>query len=246
MGSRLKVYEAIITSFLAAGYKHLTVKEHFLAIKTDKLRHQKIFIHRHDIDTDLTTARKMFEIEKKYGIKATYYFRLSTLDLKFMRELDEFGSEASYHFEELATYCKKQHIKDPQVALNDIGKIRELFILNFRRIEAESRIKLSTVCSHGDFVNRALNLKNHEITRSMELREKLGISGEAYDRIFMENLDAYISDQPYPGSFLPEDIFACIGQHNRICLLTHPRHWYANLKVNTFDNLKRLAEGFLW
>ncbi len=45
-----------------------------------------------------STAKKFFEIENKYNVKASYYFRLSTLDYKFMKEIHEYGSEASYHF----------------------------------------------------------------------------------------------------------------------------------------------------
>ncbi len=29
-------------------------------------------------------------------------------------------------------------------------------------------------------------------------------------------------------------------------MLTHPRHWRANYKENTIDNIKRLFEGIKW
>ncbi len=31
-----------------------------------------------------------------------------------------------------------------------------------------------------------------------------------------------------------------------IYMLTHPRHWKNNRKVNTKDNIKRIYEGILW
>lgn len=246
MKSRLSYYDHIISEFLSRDYLHMTVRDFYLAAGHGKLDGQRIFVHRHDIDTDVSTARKLFEIEKKHGVKATYYFRLSTLDFDFMREIDDYGSEVGYHFEELAAFCKKNHIKEPDVAMQQIEKIRKVFQNNFCRIESKFGRKISTVCSHGDFVNRALKLKNHEMTNSEELRDKLGILCEAYDDIFMTNLDVYVSDQPYPGNFSPRDIMSCIDQERRICLLTHPRHWRVNVKVNTFDNLKRLIEGILW
>mgnify|MGYP006145381963 CR=1 FL=1 len=64
-----------------------------------------VLVHRHDIDTDLPTARRMFALEQKHGVRASYYFRLSTLDFGLMRDIERYGSEASYHYEEIATYA---------------------------------------------------------------------------------------------------------------------------------------------
>jgi hypothetical protein len=49
-------------------------------------------------------ARKFLKIEKKSNIRANYYFRLSTLDIAFMKELLNYGSEVIYHFEEIESY----------------------------------------------------------------------------------------------------------------------------------------------
>ena len=57
----------------------------------------KVFVHRHDIDTDVGGARAFFEIEKALGIRASYYFRLSTIDRDLMREINSYGSEVGYH-----------------------------------------------------------------------------------------------------------------------------------------------------
>lgn len=73
-------------------------------------------MQRHDIDTDVGGARAFFEIEKALGIRASYYFRLSTIDRDLMREINSYGSEVGYHYEELATHAKRYGLNTPAVA----------------------------------------------------------------------------------------------------------------------------------
>jgi len=210
------------------------------------LNNKKYFINRHDIDTDVLTAKKFFKIEKKYNVKATYYFRLSTLDIEFMKEIEEYGSEASYHFEEIATFAKEKHIKSKREILDKMDKIKEIFKENFLMVEKKLGKKLYTVCSHGDFVNRALYIINNEITKDKNLKEELGILCEAYDKDIMNSFDVYVSDKPYPYFYTPKPIFEYIGNKDIICMLSHPRQWKVAPIINTIDNIKRAYEGFKW
>ena len=111
MPSQLAAYEDLVRTAHTAGYAQTSVRRYHDMVRGRSLP-DKVIVHRHDIDTDLRTTRKLFEIEKKHGIKSSFYFRLSTLDIDLMREIEEYGSEASYHYEELATYAKKNKIKD--------------------------------------------------------------------------------------------------------------------------------------
>ena len=246
MPSRLDEYEKIIYYSLEKGYKHLTLRNYYFLLKSGKIKNEKYFINRHDIDTDISTAREFFKIEKKYGVRATYYFRLSTLDFDFMQEIEEYGSEASYHFEEIATFAKKHHIKSKKIIFERLDDIKDLFIKNFLMIENKLGKKLETVCSHGDFVNRVLQITNNEITKDLNLREKLGILCETYDDYILSSIDAYVSDTGYPKFYVPNSIFEYIDKVNIIYMLTHPRHWRSNWKVNTIDNIKRIYEGIIW
>lgn len=243
MRSRLKEYEKIITLSLAKGYTHITLKDYHNKLINNQLTEKRYFIHRHDIDTDIRTTKKMFAIEQKHNVKTSYYFRLSTITPKLMKEIEAYGSEASYHFEEIATYCKKHNIKTKSVALSKIEEIKNKFIANFKQLESDLGYKFETVASHGDFVNRKLQLINNEVTNDIELRSQLGIKCEAYDSVLHDSFDAYISDKIYPIYYKPTSIFNVIGKADIICMLTHPRQWETNFWVNSKDNILRLIEG---
>jgi len=246
MPSRLDEYELIIKTLKEQGYEHITFRDYKNRLDNNTLGNNRYFINRHDIDTDVSTAKEFFRIEKRYEVKATYYFRLSTLDFEFMKEIEAYGSEASYHFEEIARYCKDNHIKSRDEIFKQMESIKQLFIENFQMIEKKLNTKLKTVCSHGDFVNRKLNIVNNEITKDKKLREKLGIVCEAYDKDIMESFDIYVSDKQYPKFYIPKPIFEYIGKENIICMLSHPRQWRTAPIINTLDNLKRVYEGIVW
>lgn len=247
MPSRLPAHENFIRAAQHAGYTQTSVRAFFDGICDDGPRpRQKIIVHRHDIDTDLRTARKLFYIEKQYGIRSSFYFRLSTLDFDLMDEIEEYGSEASYHYEELATFAKQNNIKNPADILERLPRIRDAFEKNFHWVEQQLGRKITTVASHGDFANRRLKLNNTEILNDHPLRKRCGIECETYDQALLSNFDIYISDRPHPQYYHPIAPDAALGRHNRICLLTHPRQFETNWKENTKDNVVRLYEGLTW
>jgi hypothetical protein len=247
MPSRLAVHENIIRAAHLAGYAQMSVRQFHKSLRNDKQPlQQKIVVHRHDIDTDIRTTRKLFEIEKKHNVRSSYYFRLSTLDFDLMREIEEYGSEASYHYEELATFIKKNKIKDAAAIHHRLPEIRDCFAKNFRWIEQRFGKKMTTVASHGDFANRRLKVNNTEVLNDQQLRASCGIECETYDPSLLRNFDLYIADRPSPQYYHPTSPFDAIGRYGRICLLTHPRQHETNWKENTKDNLFRLYEGLTW
>jgi hypothetical protein len=164
-----------------------------------------------------------------------------------MKEIEQYGSEASYHFEELATYAKKNNIKSKDEILNHLDKIKDEFKQNFKDIEVKMQgVRLNTVCSHGDFANRKLGIVNNIIIKDTKLREELGIECETYDKDIMKSFDIYVSDKPYPVFYTPNSIFEYIGKENIICMLSHPRQWHPSLLCNIKENIKRLYEGLVW
>jgi hypothetical protein len=246
MPSQLAGYEDLVRAAHKAGYMQTSVRLYHDMVSTGRARPDKVIVHRHDIDTDLRTTRKLFEIEKKHGIKSSFYFRLSTLDIGLMREIEEYGGEASYHYEELATYAKKNKIKDAAALRDRLPEIRTNFIANFSSIEQRFGKKMRTVAGHGDFANRKLKVNNTEILADQQLRQRCGIEVETYDHTLMENIDVYITDRPPPQFYFPCSPLDALEKHRRIYLLTHPRRLNTNWKANTKENLHRFYEGLTW
>lgn len=247
MPSRLPAYERLIVAALDMGYGQTSVRDFFNAICCGNVHDgQKVVVLRHDIDTDLRTARKLFELEKKYKIRSSFYFRLSTLDFKLMREIEDYGSEASYHYEELATFAKQHRIRDAARVQARMPEIREAFMQNFHAIERRLGTKMTTVASHGDFANRKLKLNNTEVLKDQQLRDSCGIRCEAYDQALLERFDFYVADRPHPMYYHPSAPSDALGACQRICFLSHPRQFETNWLENTKDNLFRLYEGARW
>jgi hypothetical protein len=245
MPSRLTMHEQFIRSARDAGYRQTSVRGFLESMRAGQPPNDPVVIHRHDIDTDVRTARKLFELEKRHGIRSSYYFRLSTMDFGLMREIEEYGSEASYHYEELASFAKKNKITNPAAIPARLPEIKQKFEQNFRWVEQRLGKKMTTVASHGDFANRRLKV-NNTILIDPELRERCGIECETYDQTLMENVEIYISDRAYPQYYHPISPMHALGRHQRIYLLTHPRQVETNWRENTKDNLFRFYEGLTW
>lgn len=246
MPSRLREYEAVLSQADELGYTQLPVRDFFRGLSRRGGLPERVLVHRHDIDSDLRTAKKLFALEARHGIKATYYFRLCTLDLGFMREIEAAGSEASYHYEEVAYFAKRHRIRDAAVLRQRFPEIRELFVNNFNDIADRLGLPMATVASHGDFANRRLNVINHELLQDSALRARCGIECEAYDEALLRHIDMYISDRKYPVYYRPMSPFEALGRHSHILFLTHPVQWETNWVDNTRCNARRLVEELAW
>lgn len=246
MPSRLQHYEELLRHAAHAGYCQTSIRAFFRSTADIDFLERKVVVHRHDVDSDVRTAKKIFDIEKKHGVHSTFYFRLSTLDFNFMREIDEYGSEASYHYEEIATFAKRNNIRTSDEIYARLKEIRLDFVNNFDFVQERLCGKLATVASHGDFVNRQLAIPNTEILNDGNLRKNCGIECESYDRALLDKFDIYITDRPHPEYFHPIPPINAIGFHKKICVLTHPMQWETNWLENTRANSVRFYEGLLW
>lgn len=246
MPSRLQLYDALLAQARDAGYRQTSVRAFHRSLRDGGGGAGRTIVHRHDIDSDTRTARKMFDIEIKHGIHSSYYFRISTLNFPLMRDIEEYGSEASYHYEEIASYAKKHHIKDPGEIRRRLPEIRSSFLDNFNHIEGKLGRKIETVASHGDFANRRLNIINNELLDDPLFRARCGIECETYDPELLSNFDVYISDRPYPRHYHPISPFSALVKYKRICFLTHPVQWETNWMENTKCNAVRLYEELRW
>jgi len=67
MSSRLGEYEKIIVTLLERGYQPLTLRAYVEKLNGSGLDDEKYFLSRHDIDTDIDTAKAFFEVEKRHN-----------------------------------------------------------------------------------------------------------------------------------------------------------------------------------
>ena len=88
----------------------------------------------------------MFDITAAEGVHGSYYFRLSTLDRSLTQRIRAQGSEAGYHFEELATYAKRHGLRSADEVEAHVPAMRDEFrrnVILFRDAAWESFRTLS-------------------------------------------------------------------------------------------------------
>ena len=245
MPSRLQEYEVLLKTAMDAGYEICSIREFWRKIKSNQVNADSLYlILRHDIDTDLKTAEEMWRVEKKLGVKSSYYFRLSTLDIRMMKEMEQFGTEASYHYEEVATLAKKFKWKNAKDVNEHLGQISQTFINNLKFIRARSGLPLEIVASHGDFANRKLGIANWILLKDKKVREDSGIELEVYDDSFMKYVNTRHSDGSYPDFWKKNDPLKSIQDRSKVIyILVHPRQWKVRIAVNLRENLVRIMEG---
>ena len=246
MPDRLGIYESLLRTALGHSYEIHSIHSFWQRIQDgDRLPPtSRYLILRHDVDTDASTAERMWAVERKLGVKSTFYFRLSTLAPNLMRAMQASGSEASYHYEELATVASRISPSKADVIYEQMSVIRQLFKTNLFRLRRELGLPLLTVASHGDFMNRKLGIANTAILADQEFRREVGIELEAYDAALNQHVTDRFADRQYPDYWSPDDPATAIHRGSRVILiLTHPRQWRAAPSENAVDDMIRLWRG---
>lgn len=244
--NRLQQYKEVLRCAKCNGYRMVGVLDFYRLVSSGELGNNRILLNRHDIDTSPKVARLMFEIEKTVYFKdasATYYFRDSTIDKKLIQQIEECGYETGYHYEEIATFEKKNKLKSKEELLSRFPEIQEMFIHDLKKFRSETDSRSQTVASHGDFVNVLLDLPNHTLIQDEEFRRKCCITAEAYDNNLMMYIDKRLADHTLMLSFSTEACAAFELGYRVVMILTHPRNWKVDIIANTRENIKRLVQG---
>ena len=243
MPSRLEEYRSLLKLALRRGYTLFSIASFWQLIQAGRPLPDRSLILRHDVDTDIRTARRQFEIEQSLGVPASYYFRLSTVDYELMRAIDRAGGEASYHFEELAAVAKQKGLRSRAQVVAHLDEIRRLFARNLTALRRETGLPMTIVASHGDFANRFLDMANWELLND-QLRAELGIALEVYDDAINRHVTSRHADARYPAIWEPGPPEPALERGEPVLyLLTHPRQWQASPLVNLQDDLWRVWEG---
>lgn len=240
MPSRITALEEVLLYAKSASYEIVSI-ETYLRQRMDGSDARKTLLLRHDIDTDPATARLIWDMECRYGIRGSFFFRTSTADIKLMRAIDESGAEVGYHFEEISSVIKSgMKFKSKSDLLRSAAS---LFCSNLNSLRDKAKLPLHGVASHGDFVNRRVGIINNELLNN-EIRRDMKISYEAYDDSVVTGIDLRIADRMFPAMWYPESPREAIDRGLRVIqLLIHPRQWRSAPLVNAKDNFFRVIEG---
>jgi hypothetical protein len=210
---------------------------------------------RHDVDSPNHRGDRMFfEVERRLGARSTFYFRMGTWKSNrgLIRDLLRNGFEVGYHYEEAAAVALLRGARRRCEVFAHRQEIRDRFRANCRTFRREVCADLVSVCSHGDWINRALRFVNREFVDPYILAEE-NIRFEAYD--IAERCAAYLSDtgaygvsivdrSHWKGGFLPQDEID--ARLMPLCLLAHARNWHPDWRSNSMSNLVVLGQRLAW
>jgi hypothetical protein len=240
---RLGDLRAFLEGALANGYATLTLSAFADRVETGSREPgERILLLRHDIDSDVPRARRMWEIERSLGMVGSYFFRRSTWDVGFMRELACAGCEVGYHYEELATLIKQHGAATAADTRALLGAARARLRSTIPALRADTGLPLSVLAAHGDFANRAVGVSNVEMLGDDSIRAEIGVRLEAYD--VEPHVSARLADGEPGRRWRPYDPIDAIRRGEPVvAVLLHPRTWGRAPLVNARADLQRFGEG---
>lgn len=219
----------------------------------------KFAIIRHDVDIRPWKALQMAEIEKKFGIRATYYFRFTRKVFQpyFIRKIADMRHEIGYHYETLDK-TKGDYVKAIELFEKELEELRKI-------------AEIKTICMHG---NPLTKWDNRDLWTKYDFKN-FGIIGEAYLSIDFKDI-LYVSDsgrQWGSGGKTKDRIIHSSNSNSRaintlgikstdniievlkteevrrICLLLHPGRWSSSLlgwvRVLIHDTAVNVAKQIL-
>lgn len=221
----LTKYEQLCAAVASSPYTNLTFQGYLETGDQNK----RCVILRHDIDEDCRYAVDLAQVEHKYGLRATYYFRVKkrTFRLDMVREIASAGHEVGYHYETVDR-CK-----------GDLTRALKLFEMELAALRNEFPVR--TACMHG---NPLTKYDNREIWRHRKLSD-FGLIGEPYLSLDYTRF-SYYSDSGRSWSQTrdrkakdvvigmagkqprnTDDLIRMIadGESENVCILTHPERW---------------------
>ena len=224
-------YEQLCEAIACSKYTNITFEEYLNHNVESNLPY---IILRHDIDVNASNALDVAQVEYKYGLRATYYFRTikKTYVPTTIDRIASYNHEIGYHYE---TVDRSKGNMDLAVELfrQELAMFRQ-------------RYEVKTVCMHGTFLTK---YDNKDIWKEQKL-SNFDLLGEPYLSIDYTRF-AYFSDSSRTWSFnkkikdmvnvLPLDVqprgtdelieIIKMGELGNICILTHPIRWSKDIRA---------------
>ena len=245
MDFTLSKYEELCKVISHSEYKVMTVRDYLI-----KIPRRKFIILRHDVDKNTESALKIARIEKKHGLKSTFYFRIRTFKPKVIKKIEKLGHEIGYHYEVL------------DKTKGDFEKAIRLFEEELKLFRRFCDVK--TICMHGNPLTKWIN---KDLWKKYDFKE-FGILGEAYSSFDFSEI-AYFSDtgrdwskigikinieqiKSRPTIKSTRDLIERIKSENfdNLYIVTHPQRWSNNIvswvRELIFQDIKNVGKKILF
>lgn len=248
MSNRNGEYEALLVHALDKGYKVVSVEQWAqLLAEHGATVPFRVMIMRHDVDTDEKQTLESSEVEQRLGVGASYFFRWLTMSPQIIEQVSRRGLHTSYHFEEVADFAKRHRLRSAEQVVARMPEIRDMFAANVDRLRRQFGWSMRMVCSHGDWLNRRLGIRNLALLEDRPFRQQMGIEWETYDEPLMKPMAAYFSDVDAPRWWKPSHPMDAVSAGvTPIGILTHPKQWRADLRCNAVELYTRISEGLAY
>jgi len=159
----IKIYDSLLSSLRERNYNPITFYELLSNNQLKEYSHPFIIL-RQDVDRLPQNSLRFAEIQAKYGIKGSYYFRANrqSWDADVIRRIQDLGHEIGYHYETMDT------------AQGDIDIAWDQFRYNLD--ELRKIVEVRTICMHGSPLSK---YDNKSLWKKYDYKS-LGLIGEPY------------------------------------------------------------------
>ena len=156
MDFTLKKYRDLVSALKDVGYDFVSYADY-----AEGRRAERLVVMRHDVDRSMNRALRMAQVERKLGVKASYYVREKFLmEKEMIGQLADMGHEIGYHYEELVT------------ERGDVNKAYARFVRNIKLLRQLADVR--TITMHGSPMS---GIDSKEMWHEYDYRE-LGLIGE--------------------------------------------------------------------
>lgn len=229
MDSKKKYF---FNDFTGKGYEKILKQaksRFYFAEYGEKIDKKNIALWRHDIDISINRAFKIAQIEKKNGVKSTFFLHCHSFYYNFfekeqsdlVKKIEKMGHKIGLHF-------------DPDfydLGFEDIDKIEELAKTEKDFLEKTLNIKINVISWHNPGKGKLLNCKKNIIAGMIN----------AYGSDIFDNFN-YCSDSDGYWRFKRLSDFLDGENNKKIQVLTHPG-WWVDKPMSPYQRILRSVDG---
>ncbi len=219
--ARWREYERFLRSALDRGYRIVSLEDWVAEGMPEN--GEPILILRHDVDQHPRSALTMAAIEKRLGLRSTWYFRWRTAHPAVVRSLIADGFQVGLHYETLTRRALERGLHEPPAPELIESSRTELRseLAAFERLFGPCR----SAVPHGD--SRVPAVHNADLLRDEDC-SSYGIAYDGNEVMRGHDLGHWLTDRTsaeggWKDGVDPSELFAV--RASPILCLSHPNNW---------------------